>query len=90
MDRDALVTFAKRKLRIGTSGEALLTDSVLADLVNEALRHFCRDRHWPWLLTSATVSVATTGLGSLPADYIASRALLHDGDHVVVDRRGDR
>lgn len=78
MDRDDLVAATKAKLRIGTAGEALLTDSVIVDLVNESLRKFTRERLWPWLLTSATVSVATTGLGSLPADYQASRQLLYN------------
>lgn len=78
MDRDDLVAFTKAKLRIGTAGESLLTDAVLVDLVNDALRKFTRERMWPWLLTSATVSVATTGLGTLPADYLVSRQLLYN------------
>lgn len=82
MTRDDLVTFVKNKLRIPDSGEGYLTDTRLVLFVNEALRHFCRERDWPWLLTSATVSVATTGIGSLPADYKASRQVLCDGKPV--------
>lgn len=82
MDRDALVAFVKRKLRIGSSGEGLLDDTTLATIVNEAVRYFSRERTWPWALTSATVEVATTGLGTLPSDYYAARQLLYDGDPV--------
>lgn len=83
MDRDDLVTFVKNKLRIPDQGEGLLTDARLVLFVNEALRHFCRERDWPWLLTSATVNVATTGLGTLPTGYKAARFLTQSGNPVT-------
>lgn len=72
---------AKTKLRItSTSTDNLLSDSVLTGLVNEAVRKVSRERAWPWLLTSATVSVATTGLGTLPTDFLQARELLYGTD----------
>lgn len=67
----------KTKLRIGTATDNLLSDTVLTGLVNEALRKVTRERSWPWLLTSASVSISTSGVASLPTDFTAAHSLLY-------------
>lgn len=69
----------KTKLRIGSTTDNLLTDTVLTAHVNEALRKVARERPWPWLLTSATVSVSTAGVGTLPTDFLSAHSLVYDG-----------
>lgn len=70
--RSALQT----KLRIGAAGDALLTTTVLNTCINEALDSFSRARQWPWLLTSASVTISTSGTGALPADFGQARQFL--------------
>lgn len=83
-----MVAAVKVRLRIGSSGEGLLTDTVLADLVNQAMRKFSRDYPWPWLIHSTTVTIATTGIAPLPADTVASRQVVIDNavaEYVGID-----
>lgn len=69
-------TAVKTKLRIGGTADNLLTDSVLNGLINEALDSFSRARQWPWLLTSTSVNISTSGIGTLPADFVTARQFL--------------
>lgn len=76
MTRDELVRAVKLRLRIGNTGEGLLTDGVLVEQVNQAIRKFSRDRAWPWLQTSAPITIGTDGTAALPPDALRTRQVV--------------
>lgn len=69
------------RTRIGVpAADTFFTDTVLTDLVNEALQAVSAEADWPWLQTSTTIStVAGTGTYTPPADWGQTRALTIDG-----------
>ena len=83
MNRGQIRAAAVTKLRIPSSGDGLLTSPTLNDLINESLRKISRERLWPWLLTSANLTVATTGIAALPADFVEADTLIYDSAPVA-------
>lgn len=79
---------ARRLVRSGTGlqpGDALFTDSVLADLVNEACGVAESELRPPWRqkTTTAAISAGTPDI-TLPADWAESKAVF-DGDHELTE-----
>ena len=77
MNRGEIRTAVKRRLAIPSSGDGMLPDTVLNDLINNALTTISSARDWPWLLTTATLNFAPdTAL--LPTDFIRARQLMYN------------
>jgi hypothetical protein len=55
------------KLGIPPTGDGLLTEAVLNECLNSALRDLSDADHWPWLLTSGSVTF-TDGVAAMPTD----------------------
>lgn len=75
MDRQGLREALIEKLRL-PAGDGTLTPPVLNGTINEALRRYSAEREWPWLLTSATVAISTSGIGTLPTGFVTAKQLL--------------
>jgi len=64
---------------ISRTGDGMLTDDVLNGLLNNGLNRISTDHDWPYLLTSATVAVDTTGSGPLPSGFARARDVVANG-----------
>jgi len=73
MNRRELREQLKVFLAISRTGDGMLTDDVLNSFLNDALNRISTDHDWPYLLTSATVVVDTTGSGPLPSGFARAR-----------------
>lgn len=80
MNRKELREATSRRLGIPPTGDGLLTEPVLNECVNDALRDLSDVQIWPWLLTSASVTF-TAGVAAQPTDpaVIQCQQLLIDG-----------
>lgn len=82
MNRGQLRTEVALRLRIPPSGDPLLDEPILNDMIRAALVDICSVSDWPWLLTSAAVTF-TAGVGPLPASCVKVREL------ILNSRRGE-
>lgn len=67
-------------LRLGlpSAGDPRVTTAVIQGHINEALRKVSTERDWPWLLTSASLTL-TTGTAATPARFMSARRLVIGG-----------
>lgn len=80
MIRSALRTALALRLKMPESGDPLLPDATLNDIIRQSLNDFSREFDWPWLLTSASLTFSTTtGLAPLPAGFVRPRELMIGG-----------
>ena len=77
MNRLEIQNAVKQRMAIPSTGDGQLTDSVINNLINQALTVISAEHDWPWLLTSTSVTF-TSGSASLPSDFIKSRALIYN------------
>lgn len=63
-----------------TSDDAILTQTVLYECINDGIQAFADERNWPWLEAVGTVSLtAGTASYALPADFIRIHVADIDG-----------
>lgn len=75
MIRSAIRTKIQNRLVLPTAGDPRLTDTVVNELINEAIRYICTERDWPWLLTSGSLTL-TSGTAALPTRFMKARRLV--------------
>lgn len=78
MNRGDIRTAVKRRLAIPANGDGMLTDTVINDLINQALVVISSARDWPWLLDTATLNFAPDS-ALIPTDFIRARQLVYNG-----------
>jgi hypothetical protein len=90
MNRGALRSALKSRLRLGPSGDASLGDDVLNECILFGLNDIGAEHDWPWLLTSAALTFSiSTGLAPLPSGYVRAREL-RIGTTAATARRATR
>jgi hypothetical protein len=77
MNRGDIRTAVKRRLAIPASGDGMLTDAVINDLINNALSVISAAREWPWLLDTKTLNFDPSS-DYLPNDFIRARQLVYN------------
>jgi hypothetical protein len=84
MNRGELRTEIKNRLAIPSSGDGLITDSVVNTAIQDALNVIATTRDWPWLLTSQQLAFpANIGATELPCDFIRAKELVINGQPVT-------
>lgn len=77
MNRGELRTEIKNRLAIPSSGDGLITDSVVNQAITDALNVIVTTRDWPWLLTSQQLAFpANIGKADLPCDFVRAKELV--------------
>lgn len=80
MNRGELRAALKSRLGIPSTGDALLTDTELNNIIGYALRDVSSERDWPWLRSSSSVTFSTTtGLAAAPATMMKPLHLVIGG-----------
>ena len=82
MNRSQLRAAVKSRLGIPVTGDALLDDATLNDIIQNALTDLSNEYQWPWLLTSGTLTF-TNGVAPFPT----SPAPIHLRELVINGRR---
>lgn len=75
MNRGEIRTAVKERLAIPSSGDGILTDTVLNSLINRALATISAAKEWPWLLDTYTMNLVG-GSAHLPNDFVRARQLV--------------
>ena len=77
MNRGELRTEIKNRLAIPSSGDGLITDTVVNQAIEDALNILVTTRDWPWLLTSTQLAFpANIGTAELPDDFVRAKELV--------------
>lgn len=77
MNRGELRTEIKNRLAIPSSGDGLITDTVVNQSIQDALSVLVTTRDWPWLLTSTQLAFpANLGVATLPCDFVRAKELV--------------
>lgn len=84
MNRGELRTEIKNRLAIPSSGDGLITDTVVNQAIQDSLNVIASTRDWPWLLTSQQVAFpANIGATDLPCDFIRAKELVINSQPVT-------
>ena len=82
MNRSQLRAAVKSRLGLPSTGDALLDDTSLNSIIDNALTDLSNEYQWPWLLTSAALTF-TNGVAPFPT----SPAVSHLREVTIVGRR---
>lgn len=67
-----------QRLRLPPSGDPLLDEPTLDDMIADALRDICSVKDWPWLITTTALTFAA-GVAALPSTCVKTRDLVVNG-----------
>ena len=77
MNKGELRTEIKNRLAIPSSGDGLITDTVVNQAIEDALNVITMTRDWPWLLNTVQLAFpANIGTAELPNDFIRAKELV--------------
>ena len=62
-------------MAIPSSGDGILTDSVLNNLINRSLATISAAKEWPWLLDTYSITFVS-GSAHIPNDFVRARQLV--------------
>lgn len=84
MNKGELRTEIKNRLAIPSSGDGLITDTVVNQAIEDALNVFVSTRDWPWMLTSSMLAFpANVGESPLPCDFVRAKELVINDEPVT-------
>lgn len=75
MNRGEIRTAVKERMAIPSSGDGMLTDAVLNNLINRALATISAAKEWPWLLDTYSITFVS-GSAHIPNDFVRARQLV--------------
>lgn len=78
MNRGELRAALISRLGIPSTGDALLTNTSLDDIIGYALRDLASEHDWPWLVTDDTLTF-TNGVAAAPAALVKPLDLIING-----------
>lgn len=83
MNRGELRTEIKNRLAIPSSGDGLITDTVVNQAITDALNVMVTTRDWPWLVASQQLAFpANINYAELPCDFVRAKELVVNGQPV--------
>lgn len=84
MNKGELRTEIKNRLAIPSSGDGLITDTVVDQSIEDALNVIATTRDWPWLMKTCQLAFpANLGVAELPDDFIRAKELVINDEPVT-------
>lgn len=84
MNKGELRTEIKNRLAIPSSGDGLITDTVVDQSIEDALNVITSTRDWPWLMKTCQLAFpANLGVAELPDDFIRAKELVINDEPVT-------